>query len=449
VQNDLFTGLSEGTILDGRFEIKRFLGKGSFGEVYQARQVVFGHVFRDVALKLFKTDSVNRENVADILNDAIALIRLMEENPPAEVDKRIVKVNDIGIINEPEPRAFMSMQLVGGRRTLQKEIRRHKVDGMPVELSLWYLTRILIPLAWMHEHEIVHGDIKPDNVLLREDSDIVLTDFGLAARLPIGVMGGAILHQAPEVLAGQIGTTQADVYSLGVMWYEMLTGQSPFGNVGLEENGRGDMKGFIKAQLAARKWPIRNSDTGIPAEKEQRIQPASEINAELLEFPQVESLLNNCFCYKISERFSNAGMLLSEIRNYKASGKISEWIVDNQTENVTEDTDGLPGKSPELLVADALTLSAQGHHQRSLNLLSSILTRDGSFVPAILAQARVFTAEEKIPEAMKRIEKVMRLTAKNPDPEAYDTLAFIYRSTGKVDMAAQMQKLAAKIRAES
>lgn len=441
--------IPEGTILNGRFEIRQFLGAGSFGEVYQARQVIYGHFFRDLALKLFTKDSLNRDNVADILNDAITLIRLMEDNPPPEVEKRLVKVYDIGIISDPDARAFMSMQLVSGRKTLLHEVRRYRESGMPVELSLWYIARVLIPLAWMHENEVVHGDLKPDNVLLRKDSDIVLTDFGLAARLPIGVTGGAIMHQAPEVLSGQIGETQADVYSLGLMWYELLTGRNPYYNVGLEEQGRGDQKGYVRAQLSARKWPIRKAQTSLLAEQERRIQPASEFNEELQEFPQVEAILNRCLAYKISDRFSNAGMVLKAIQAYQETGTIPDWITERPREDAGPHRDGLADKTPEAIVADAMAIHAQGQSERALKLLDTVLKENGSCIPALLAGARIHASLKETNKAMKLIEKVMNLTPRdNPDPEAYETMAFAYQASGQLDMASQIQKLAAKFRAK-
>lgn len=447
MSRDLSELVPEGTILDGRFEIRQFLGAGSFGEVYQARQVIFGQFFRNIALKLFKKDSINKDNVADILNDAIALIRLMEDNPPPDVEKRLVKVHDIGIVSDPDTRAFMSMQLVTGRKTLNTEVRRHRESGMPVELSLWYITRVLIPLAWMHEHEVVHGDLKPDNVLLREDSDVVLTDFGLAARLPIGVTGGAIMHQAPEVLSGQIGETQADVYSLGLMWYELLTGRNPFENVGLEEQGKGDQKGYIRAQLAARKWPVRKAQTGLLSEQEQRIQPASEINEELLEFPQVEAILNRCLAYRISDRFSNAGMILQAIESLQKTGKIQDWITEKPDDENGSTHGGQTGKDPEALVADAMVVHAQGQHDRSLKRLDTILENNGNYIPALLAKARIHAALKQTNEAMKLVEKVVKLTPKGkPNPEAYEALAFIYQASGQQSMASQMQKIAANLR---
>ena len=102
----------------------------------------------------------------------------------------------------------------------------------------------------------VHGDLKPENVMLTLDSRLVLVDFGLAARMPLGVRGGTIAYDAPEKLLGLIGGPLADVYSVGVIWYELLTGLHPFKDVGLDATARGDADGYTQAHIASRKWPI-------------------------------------------------------------------------------------------------------------------------------------------------------------------------------------------------
>ena len=102
--------LPPGTVLNDRFEIKKFLGAGGFGEVYWAKQLVFRHALRDVALKLFKSDKVNAQNVHEVFGDAITLIGLQEASPSTEVAGHLIQVYDIGILEAPWHRAFLSMK---------------------------------------------------------------------------------------------------------------------------------------------------------------------------------------------------------------------------------------------------------------------------------------------------------------------------------------------------
>jgi len=89
---------------------------------------------------------------------------------------------------------------------------------MPLATAMWFLRQLLVPLAWMHTLDVpvVHGDLKPDNVLLTPSGDVVLTDFGLAAHLPLRSLGGAISYQAPETLLQHGADSRADIMSSGM-----------------------------------------------------------------------------------------------------------------------------------------------------------------------------------------------------------------------------------------
>ncbi len=440
-----------GTILDDRFEIKKFIGSGSFGDVYLAQQLVFGHRFRDVALKLFKSDCVNSGNVSEVLNDAIVLVSLLDDNPPPEVSGRIVKVLDMGTVRTPEQRAYMCMELIAGGNNLERQIRNNRDGGMPVDLSLYYLMEILKPLSWMHDNQVVHGDLKPDNVLISPENQIVLTDFGLAARIPIGVLGGAIAYQAPEVLRGQGGEQAADVFALGAMWYEMLTACQPFSHVGLEELENNDTTGYIRAQLEARKWPIKRGERNVPPEEEQRIPPASEVNPELRKFPQIEIILNRCLSFRENERFTSAGMLERTIEEYKKTGKIDVWLPDKQDckENgPAENTEvSVSSNSPEFQVANAETFIHKKEFSKASEILNELLQQNDSFIPAILCKAKLQAEKGLFEEAQKTVENAMNLSPRNPD--VFETLAMIAELSGQRGYADNMHKLARKYKKQN
>lgn len=313
--------LPPGTVLDDRFELGPLLGAGSFGAVYQAKQLVFGKPLRTVALKLFEADRVNPGNVRDVFGDAVTLIGLHDESPDPEVTRRLIQVYDIGLVKSPQPRAFMSMKLVPGKKTLETAVRRWQAAKMPVATALSFLIELLTPLAWMHTRDVpvVHGDLKPDNVLLAEDDQtLILTDFGLAARLPLGSLGGAIAYQAPENLAGHPAEPPADVYAVGLIAYELLTGRQPFADADLEATAAGDGD-HVRRHQAARKWPIRPARGG---DDSPRIPPASEVNAELRAHPQLEAIVNRCLAEWQADRYPNARLLLADLLEYRASGAV-------------------------------------------------------------------------------------------------------------------------------
>ena len=449
--------LAPGTILADRFEIVEFLGAGSFGEVYRARQLLFGRSFRNIALKLFAEGVVTSENAREILNDALLVFGLMDENPNLEIGAHLVQVYDMGIVSTPASRAFMTMKLIPGKKTLKSEVYRFRHGGgMPVSLSLRYMRELLLPLAWMHSLETpaVHGDLKPENVMLTEDSRLVLVDFGLAARMPLGVRGGTIAYDAPEKLLGLLGGPEADVYSVGVIWYELLTGQHPFKDVGLEATAKGDSEGFTQAHISARKWPICSKDKLPVAQQQNRIIPASEINQDLAEqHPQIELLLNKCMADDMSARFPNARVLLDSIIRYVECSDGSSLFTASDLEVI-----GLQQKAKEAAaasakpqektsegkLADAAAFIVQGKPEKAIAIADGILRTSPGSVPALLAKAKVLTSMPgRLKEAYEVCGQAMGLAPK--DPLVYRALADILEAQGKRAQAAGYRTTADEI----
>jgi serine/threonine protein kinase len=446
--------LTAGTILGDRFEISEFLGAGSFGEVYRARQLIFGRSFRNIALKLFAEGVVTPENARDILNDALVVFGLLDENPSLEIAAHLVQVYDMGIIAAPAQRAFMSMRLIPGKKTLKSEVYRFRyAGGMPVSLSLRYLRELLLPLAWMHSLETpaVHGDLKPENIMLTEDSRLVLVDFGLAARMPLGVRGGTIAYDAPEKLLGLMGGPAADVYSVGVIWYELLTGQHPFQNVGLEEMGRADSEGYTQAHIKARKWPICDKDKLPSAQRQNRIAPASEINRDLAEqHPQLQLILNKCLTDDMSERLSNARLLLDAIENYvETGGTLSKSDLDvigsSQKQQLAQASPELKAKTNEMRLADAVALIHNEKPEQALAITDQILRNMPHSVQALLIRA---TALAKMPGRLKEADDAcgIAMNLAPQDPAVYETLADLRDAQGKRTQATGFRNTAAEIR---
>jgi serine/threonine protein kinase len=403
-----------------------------------------------VALKLFGADKVTSSNVYDVFRDAVTLIGLQEDNPSTEISRHLIQVYDIGVLNTPSPRAFMSMKLVAGKRTLENSVRRFRyAGGMPVSLSLKYLRQILVPLAWMHSLDppAVHGDLKPDNILMAEDSTLILTDFGLAARLPLGSMGGAVQYQAPESLFQQPAGTPADIYAVGLTWYEMLTGHHPFSEVGLEATAVGDDQAFIRAHQVARKWEIRSV---LPGEKQdgERIPPAFEFNEEMRQHPQLGAILNRCLAYKQSERYHNARSLLSHIDQYIKDGNVPdvETVIGQSRTDEEKEIELVP-KTPEAIVNDAQTLILQGQAAQAAKLAENLLRQNDTYVPAILIQAKALANLKQIEKAKEFCEKAQKLASQ--EPGVLEAMADILEAEGKMSFAQNLRLRAANMREEA
>lgn len=443
--------LPRGTVLDDRFEIVEALGAGGFGAVYRARQLIFGLPMRQVALKLFHADKVTRENVKDVFNDAVTLIGLQESDPSPEITSSMVQVYDIGFLQKPSFRAFLSMRLVPGRKTLETAVSRFKEGGMPVNLALGLLRQVLVPLSWMHAHEVVHGDLKPDNVLLTERSEVVLTDFGLAAHAMFGTVGGAIQYQAPETLGGALagnlhevrGSFPADVYGVGLIWYEMLTGRHPFVGIEWEAMAAGsDSTAHIRLHHDARKWPMRSLKQGETGTEAKRIMPPSEINEEMREHPQLEALLESCLAYRQSDRPHNARVLLSRIDEYIRSGALPLPPLAERKRPAAESPEviDVSRKTPEKLLGDGEAQLASQDYEATLVLVDRILEQKPKWIPAMLLKARALLLAGRTEDARLVCTEAQRIDANNA--KILETLADIYVAAGLNDRAERVRQQA-------
>ncbi len=435
--------LAKGEVLDDRFRIGEHLGSGSFGDVYSASQIVFGERLRDVALKLFKTgESVTPANFGVLFSDAIALVRLEEERQDPSISRHLVRVYDIGVLRSPFPRLFMSMQLVPGRKTLDNAIRRwEKAGHMPVATSLMLLRQILRPLAWMHtlDPPLLHGDLKPANVLMTDESRLVLTDFGLATRLPFDALGGTIQYMSAENLARTSAKEPADVFAIGVLWYEMLTGTTPFFDIDLDLAAAKGKEDSTQAHFRARKRPIRGR-TGYPDKDQERIVPASEVNTDLLNHPKLEAILNRCLAYRISDRYPNAKVLLDDVERYIKTGS-ADLFVPNEPESPTDENEREPElvqQSTERSIEDARQLLNAKHFQEALKCAESVLKKDPRNVSAVCTKIEALAGLHKLDEARALYGTAQTLSQKAPEV----TLAWaaILEASGSAKTAAALRR---------
>ena len=215
-----------GVSLGGRYRLEREIGSGGMAQVFRATDEALGRV---VAIKMprdqYAEDPLFRER---FLREARAAGRLSHPN--------IVAVYDVG---EQAGRPFLVMQLVDGP-TLRDEIARR--GQLPVAEAVAYAQQVAEGLAYAHLHGIVHRDLKPANILLTNPlagdgprgRRALLSDFGIARSIGEAALSasnevfGTVQYLAPERATGQEATPASDVYSLGVVLYEMLTGRVPF-----------------------------------------------------------------------------------------------------------------------------------------------------------------------------------------------------------------------------
>jgi tRNA A-37 threonylcarbamoyl transferase component Bud32 len=207
-----------GTQLSGRYRIDEKIGAGGMSTVYRARDMTLE---RDVAVKL-----MHREIAAD--SDHLERFR-REARAVAQLSHPyIVNVIDAG---EDEGRPYIVFEYVEGE-TLKERIRR--MGRLPVAEAVAYAVEIARALGYAHQRHIVHRDVKPQNVLIDAEGSAKVTDFGIARTLDQegltadGRVLGTTDYVSPEQALGHKVTGQSDLYSLGIVLFEMLAGEVPF-----------------------------------------------------------------------------------------------------------------------------------------------------------------------------------------------------------------------------
>ena len=202
----------------GRYQILDELGKGSMGIVYKAHDP---QIDRPVALKVLRQDRINEEFIQRFLIEARAIGKLSHPN--------IVTVYDTG---EDQGNLFIAMELLAGKSL--KDVARS--ENLHLQKIAYIGAQVAEALNYAHQQGIIHRDIKPSNIILGSDSHVKITDFGIAriedSSGPQQTQAGAILgtpvYMSPEQVMAKPVDGRSDLYSLGVILYELVTGGKPF-----------------------------------------------------------------------------------------------------------------------------------------------------------------------------------------------------------------------------
>jgi eukaryotic-like serine/threonine-protein kinase len=208
-----------GELIGGRYEVEDLVGTGGMSSVYRARDNVLE---RQVALKILHDHfSSDPEYVERFRREARAIARLNHPN--------IVTVIDRGELGRHQ---FIVFEHVAGEN-LKDVVRRR--GPLPVAEAVALTTQVARGLAFAHEHGVVHRDVKPQNVLIDENGTAKVTDFGIARSIgpgegitETGTVLGTSGYISPEQASGRRVDSRSDQYSLGVVLYELLTGEPPY-----------------------------------------------------------------------------------------------------------------------------------------------------------------------------------------------------------------------------
>src|SRR5215831_11707885 len=204
-------------IFDTRYVIKRKLGSGGMADVYLAEDQELG---RRVALKL-----LDDRHAAD--EQFVERFRREAQNAAGLNHPNIVSIFDRG---QAEDTYYIAMEFLDGRTLKELVVSR---GAAPINVAIEYARQILSALRFAHRHGIVHRDIKPHNVLVDSEGRVKVTDFGIARAgtsqmTETGSIVGTAQYLSPEQAQGRQVDQRSDLYSLGIVLYELLTGKTPF-----------------------------------------------------------------------------------------------------------------------------------------------------------------------------------------------------------------------------
>ena len=211
-----------GQLIDNRYELLRILANGGMGTIYEGLDT---RLDRKVAVKIMHPHlAQDEEFITRFIREAKAAASLSHPN--------IVNVMDQGWNQSGIPAVFLVMELVEGQ-TLRELISSK--SSFSVNETINYLSPVISALAAAHQIGIVHRDIKPENILISNDGRIKIADFGLARGTNLGqtmtaeasVILGSVSYLSPEQVQRGISDARSDIYSIGVMAFEMLTGKRP------------------------------------------------------------------------------------------------------------------------------------------------------------------------------------------------------------------------------
>lgn len=274
-----------GKVLGNRYEIIEKIGEGGMALVYKARCRLLN---RYVAIKVLKDEFVNDEEfIKKFRRESQAAASLSHPNIVSIYDVGMERIDDHDVY-------YIVMEYIKGKtlKDLIKEKRK-----LSVEETIDYSIQIAEALEHAHKNHIVHRDIKPHNIMITEDGRVKVTDFGIARAATFSTVTntstvvGSVHYFSPEQARGRYTDEKSDIYSLGIVMYEMITGKVPF-------EGDSPISVALK-HIQEEIVPPREIDSSIPV--------------------GLQNIILKCVKKNQSDRYSSATQLLSDLRKLKYS----------------------------------------------------------------------------------------------------------------------------------
>ena len=322
----------KGQKIDGRYQIIRTIGEGGMANVYLAYDTILE---REVAVKVLRGDLANDEKfVKRFQREAKAASSLNHPN--------IVEMYDVG---EDDGNYFIVMEYVNGK-TLKSLIKRRGALSLSETIDI--MLQLTSGIAVAHDSYIIHRDLKPQNVMILEDGRVKITDFGIAVALnsmeltQTNSVMGSVHYLPPEQANGNGATVKSDIYSLGILMYELLTGKLPF---------KGDNAVEIAIKQMKEKLPsITAQNPSIPQSVENVVLKACAKNPEN-RYDSVKEMHDDLKTV-LSESRKNEKKVVYKYKDIEDEEEVvvkeepkvekkKEEIVEEKKENIKEDKNGV------------------------------------------------------------------------------------------------------------
>ena len=252
--------LSKGQKINNRYEIVKSIGEGGMANVYLANDKILD---RKVAVKVLRGDlSSDDKFIRRFQREALSVSNLSHPN--------IVEVYDVG---EEDGEYYIVMEYIEGK-TLKQLLKKR--ESLTLTEVIDIMTQLTDGISHAHESYIIHRDIKPQNIMIQDDGRIKITDFGIAMDLnatqltQTNSVMGSVHYLPPEQASGKGATVKSDIYSMGILMYELLTGTVPFKGDNAVEIALKHMKDKIPS--------IRKQDPSIPQSVENILLKATAKN---------------------------------------------------------------------------------------------------------------------------------------------------------------------------
>jgi serine/threonine protein kinase/tetratricopeptide (TPR) repeat protein len=281
--------LPEGTVLGGRYQIERPLGEGGMGAVYKARDL---ELDRLVALKVIRPELAGNPDILQRFKQEILLASQVTH-------RNVIRIYDLG---DADGIKFITMEFLEGE-DLRSLLHQH--GKLSVEESESIIEQTLAGLSVAHQQGIIHRDLKPGNIMREASGRVVVMDFGLARSLGgdgmtrSGLMVGTMEYMSPEQAQAKELDARSDVFTVGLIWYELLTGKMPY-------HADSAIASLLK-RTQERAIPVVEHDPTIPK--------------------VVSDIVSRCLERDPAMRYQNAEDMLADIRAWRGHRTVSASLV--------------------------------------------------------------------------------------------------------------------------